>query len=291
MIEMDAELAFEAHATLAEGPVWDGRRGILWWVDLLAGRVHAFDPLAGGDTAFEVGSMVGAVALRRDGTLILAVTDAFVTLDPETGRLDTILQLPAESPSRRANDGKCDPRGRFVVGRMSLEETEGAGELYRLDPDLSLTRLLDGLTIPNGLAWRADGRELYHIDSPRREVDAYAYDLATGTLGPRRRLIGLGDEAVPDGMTIDTEGCLWVALWGGWRVLRVSPGGDVLATVHLPVSQVSSCTFGGRALDELFITTARKGLGRDGDAREPLAGCLFRVRPGARGLPPIPFAG
>lgn len=139
--------------------------------------------------------------------------------------------------------------------------------------------------------WRADGLEMYFSDSPRREVTAYEYDLAAGTLGAARTVGRFGHDAVPDGMTIDADGCLWVAMRGGASVLRVSPGGEVLATVRLPVSLVSSCTFGGAGLDELYVTTAREGFGPTDDAREPLAGCLFRVRPGVRGYLPVPFAG
>ena len=288
---LQAELVLDVHATLAEGPVWDARRGLLWWTDIPEGSVHAFDPVRAQDARFRAGGPVGALTLRGDGSLLLAMQDSFATLDPASGRVETILALPPEPHPRRANDGKCDPRGRFLVGRMALDESEGCGDLYRLDADRCVTRLLDNLTIPNGLAWRADGRELYFIDSPRRQVTAYPYDVVTGTLGLGRALVRFEGDAVPDGMTTDADGCLWVALWGGGRVLCVSPGGEILATVGLPVSQVSSCTFGGPGLDELYITTAREGFGPDDDAREPLAGCLFRVRPGVRGHLPVPFAG
>jgi len=274
--EPQAQLVLDSHATLAEGPVWD---------------VHAFDPATGADRHFAIGSPVGAVALRRDGSLLVAARNSFATLDPTTGRIETVLVLPPEPQPRRANDGKCDPRGRFLIGRMSPDAAEGVGGLYRLDGDLSLTALLARLTIPNGLAWRSDGREMYYIDSPRREVTAFQYDPATGSLGPSRTHVRFEGDPVPDGMTIDAEGCLWVALWGGSRVVRVSPDGVILTTVQFPASQVSSCTFGGAELDELYVTTAREGFGPEDDAREPLAGCLFRVRPGVRGLPAVPFAG
>jgi sugar lactone lactonase YvrE len=240
---------------------------------------------------FHAGSPVGAIAVRRDLTLLLATSDAFAVLDPGSGRVETLVALSSEPWVRRANDGKCDPTGRFLVGRMSMDAVPGTGSLVMLDEDLTLHQLLDNLTIPNGLAWRPDGRELYRIDSPRREVTAYAYDLATGALGSSRSVVRFAGAAVPDGMTIDAAGCLWVAMWGGSRVVRVSPDGDILATVHVPASQVSSCTFGGEHLDEIFITTGREGEGMDDSVRDPFGGCLFHVRTGIRGLPPVPFAG
>jgi sugar lactone lactonase YvrE len=291
VVDLQGEPVLDAHATLAEGPLWDPARSVLWWVDILAGQVHAFDPLRGKDTRYDVGSMVGAVALRHDGSLLAALQDGFVTLDPATGRTAPFLSLAPEPIPRRANDGKCDPQGRFLIGRVSLDEAPGTGTLHRLDPDRSLARLADGLTIPNGMAWHSDGRTFYFIDSPRKEVTVHEYGSAAVGLGPGRALVRFDGEALPDGMTIDAEDCLWIALWGGSRVVRVSPDGAVLATVHLPASLVTSCTFGGEALDELFITTARKAFGPADDLREPLAGGLFRVRPGTRGLAAVPFAG
>jgi sugar lactone lactonase YvrE len=291
VIELRAEVVLDAQAALGEGPVWDEGRRVLWWLDIPRGHVHAFDPRRGKDKLFNAGSVVGAVALRTDGTLLLAAKDSFTTLDPATGLVETILRLPSEGNARRANDGKCDPVGRFLIGRMPLDGAEGAGALYRLDPDMTLALVLGGLTVPNGLAWRADGRVMYYIDSARQEVTAYPYDLSAGTLGTGRPVVRFRGDAVPDGMTIDAEGCLWVALWGGSRVVRISPAGEMLATVHVPASLVSSCTFGSEYLDELYITTAREGLKPDDDAREPLAGSLFRARPGPKGLPSVNFAG
>ncbi len=289
MLTLEATPVVPARAELAEGPVWDADRGLLWWVDITPGLVHALDPVGGADRSYPIGRPVGSVALRRDGTLLVATDDGFSALDPATGALGTILARPAEAPPR-ANDGKCDPRGRFLVGRVGLHSAAGQGGLYRLDEDLTLTPLLDGLTIPNGLAWRSDGREMYFIDSPRRAVTAYGYDPSNGELGEGRQLGGRVSDGEPDGMTIDADDCLWVAVWGGSRVMRLSPEGDLLMTISVPASRTTSCTFGGPDLDELYITTARQGLSPDELAREPLAGSLFRVRPGVKGVLPVPFA-
>ena len=287
------ELAADARATLGEGPAWDAGRGVLWWVDITEGIVHRFDPRTGADGTFDVGSAVGAVALRGDGTLLAAVADGLANLDPGGARgPEVLLPLGATGDGLRCNDGKCDPAGRFWVGRMALDLAPGAGSLLRVDADLAVTTRLIGLTIPNGLGWSPDGRTMYFVDSTWGEVRAYDYDASTGSMGEGRPLIHLPhDGSVPDGLTVDAEGCLWVAIWGGGRVVRVGPDGTIVGQVALPVSRVTSCTFGGDDLADLYITTARGDADTADPAGEPLAGALFRCRPGVRGLPPVPFAG
>lgn len=291
MIEAEATPLLPARAELGEGPVWDADRGLLWWVDITPGVVHALDPLGGADRAYRHGRPVGSLALRRDGSLLLATDDAFAVLDPTSGCVTTLREAAVGSAGSRANDGKCDPRGNFVVGRIGHEAAVGQGSLHRLDADLTLATLLEGLTVPNGLAWRSDGRILYFVDLARRAVAAYPYDPAIGALGSPRDLPVLHGDGEPDGLTIDAEDCLWVAIWGGSRVVRLSPHGEVLTTIRLPVSRPTSCAFGGEALDELYITTARQGLSPAELAAQPLAGSLFRVRPGVRGVLPMRFAG
>ena len=285
------ELVVDAHAAVGEGPVWDVGRGVLWWVDIVEGLVHRFDPRDSTDGVIRVGSQVGAVAIRSDRTLLTALEGRLAVLQPESGRLDTLLELP-EGDGLRCNDGKCDPAGRFWVGRMTDDGDPGRGSLLRVDRDLSLECPISELAIPNGLGWSADGRTMYFVDSAWREVREYDYDPATGRMGEGRRLVGFeADGTVPDGLTVDAEGCLWVARWGAGCVVRVEPGGAILDRLDLPVSQATSCTFGGENLDELYITTAHEAFGPADFAREPLAGGLFRCRPGVRGLPPAEFAG
>jgi sugar lactone lactonase YvrE len=285
------ELAADAHATLGEGPVWDAARGALWWVDIPAGLVHRFDPRTGADRAMPIGSAVGAVALRRGGTLLVAVAEGLAELDPDSGRLRSLLSFASGDRPLRCNDGKCDPAGRFWVGRMAMDAEPGAGALLRVDPDLAVTTRLAGLTIPNGLGWSPDGNRMYFVDSTWGEVREHPYDTATGSMGEGRALVRFPDDgSVPDGLTVDAEGHLWVARWGAGCVVRVTPDGAVVDRVDLPVSRVTSCTFGGEDLDVLYVTTARGDDAAD-LAREPLAGGLFRCRPGVRGVFPVPFAG
>lgn len=286
------ELVSDAHATVGEGPVWDAARGILWWVDIPAGLVHCFDPRRGADGTVAVGSAVGAVALRREGTLLVALADRLAVLDPDSGRLESLLSFAPGDRPLRCNDGKCDPAGRFWVGRMAVDGAPGEGALLRIDADMALATRLTGLSIPNGLGWSLDGRRMYFVDSAWCEVRSYPYDPETGVMGDGRTLVRFpNDGSVPDGLTVDAEGHLWVARWGAGCVVRIAPDGSIAGRVDLPASQVSSVTFGGDDLGDLYITTAHEDFSAADLAREPLAGGLFRCRPGVRGLPPIPFAG
>ena len=290
---MQAELVLDARAVLGEGPVWDFRRQRLWWVDIEGQELHVFDPLAGEDRAIPVGQPVSAVVMRaaRSGGLMLAVKEGFAIFDVGTERLTLIARPEAELPGNRFNDGKCDPAGRFWAGTMGPEPRQGA--LYCLDTDLSVKRKIERVSISNGLAWSPDGGTMYYIDSTAHVIAAYEYDTATGEIANRRVVVEMPVEAgEPDGMTIDVEGMLWVALWDGGSVVRYRPAdGAVLARVSVPVSRPTSCAFGGADLDTLFITSARTGLDERALSAEPHAGGLFCCRPGVRGMPAADFGG
>jgi sugar lactone lactonase YvrE len=276
--EIKAELVLDARARLGEGPFWDARQGRLGWVNILDREVHAFDPSTGRDSAVDVGEHVGAAIPRARGGLVLALKGGFALLD-DSGQVTPVASVAA--PGTRMNDGKADPRGRVLAGTMAYDETPGAGSLYRLDPDGGVHILLDAVTVSNGLAWSADGATLYYADTPTGGVDAFDYDLDSGAIANRRRAISVPSAAgLPDGMTIDHEGHLWVALWGGWAVRRYATDGTLLAVVDLPVSQVTSCAFGGPDGGDLYITSAAAGTDR---TEQPHAGGLFRCRPGVTG--------
>ncbi len=237
--------------------------------------------------------MVGCVALRRSGGIVAAVKRGFASVDLESGAVTLVAVPDGHAPGHRFNDGRCDPRGRFWAGTMAIDAAPGAGSLHRLDPDGRAHRILQGITISNGLAWSADGGTLYYVDTGGQAIQAFDFDLETGGVGRRRDVVdvpaGLGR---PDGMAIDSEGMLWVALWDGGLVTRWDPKtGALLDRVSLPVSRPTSCAFGGPTLEDLYITSARSGLGPETLAGQPLAGGLFRVRVGARGVPEREFAG
>jgi sugar lactone lactonase YvrE len=275
------DVVLDATASLGEGPVWDARSSTLRWVDIERGEVHRFDPASGVDTFFEVGEPVGTVAVRAAGGLVLATKSGLYTCLDNGGRRTTLHEVDTAG---RFNDGKADPWGRFWAGTM-VEGTDGAGVLYRLDPDHSLHQVLTGVTISNGLGWSPDGRTMYYIDTTARGVDAFDHDPSSGEVTGRRRLVDV-ERGWPDGMTVDADGCLWVALWDGWGVRRYAPDGRLLTTVEVPARRVTSCGFGGSAL---YITTARTGL-RD-FADQPKAGSLFACDPGVAGLPAGEWAG
>jgi sugar lactone lactonase YvrE len=287
------EVALDAHAALGEGPVWDDASGTLIWVDILGQAVHRFDPASGRDRVADVGQPVGAAALRNDGRgLVLALRDGFALLDEASGQVELVAPIEADVPTNRMNDGKCDPLGRFWAGTMAFAETPGVGALYRLDPDLQAHRMLSGVTVSNGLDWTADRRQMYYIDSPTRGIDVFDFDLRLGTLGERRRFITIPPEAgVPDGLTLDADGAIWVALHRGASVARYTPDGDLDQIIRLPTSMVTSCTFGGPDLGDLYITSMTFGMSDEERRAQPLAGALFRCRPGVRGLPARRFAG
>ena len=280
-----------AGADLGEGPLWDRRSATLIWLDITRHLIHRFDPATAADTSLDLGQPVGAVALRARGGLIGAVRDGFARIG-SAGELEFIAATEADDPATRMNDGKADPAGRFWAGSMAFDATPEAGTLYCLRPDGAVEATLTGLTISNGMDWSADRRSMYFIDSTTYGVDRFEYDVASGAIQHRRRVCEVGGGAVmPDGMTLDADGHLWVAVWGGSCVLRFAPDGTPSGRVDLPVSQVTSCAFGGTDLRDLFITTASRGLTSAQRAREPHAGALFACRPGPQGLPPHEFLG
>jgi sugar lactone lactonase YvrE len=278
-----------AVAEHGEGPVWHPSFAGLRWVDMLAGDILE---LVGPDDVrrTHVGTVAAAFRPRRGGGVVLADERGFALLDAD---LTVERRLPDlwDDPGIRMNEGGGDPEGNFWCGSMAYDERPGAGALYRLTPDLTAEKVVDDCTISNGIAFSPDGSRAYYVDTPTGRIDVFDY--AGGTLHGRRSAVRIAEgPGAPDGLTVDAEGCLWVALFGGGAVHRYTPEGELLAVVPLPAAQVTACTFGGPDLDRLYVTTSREGLDDDARAAQPLAGALFTVDvPGARGLPTLEFAG
>ncbi|AEI46226.1 SMP-30/gluconolactonase/LRE family protein [Paenibacillus mucilaginosus] len=285
-MQAKAELVWDIRAALGEGPVWDHRTGRLLWVDIEGRRVHYYDPSEAGDhRTIQLEQRVGAAVPRTAGGLVLAMQYGLYRLDLETEQL-TKLGDPEEGiEGNRFNDGKCDEAGRFWAGTMNMKESEPTGSLYCLEADGSLRRALEGITTSNGLGWSPDNRTMYYIDTPTRRVDAFDYDGETGGISNRRTVISYeGEKGFPDGMTVDNEGMLWIAEWGGWQVSRWNPQtGERIGRIPVPAAQVTSCAFGGEDYSELYITTARSWIPDEQLAEQPQAGGLFRARPGVKG--------
>ncbi|MFE4620292.1 MULTISPECIES: SMP-30/gluconolactonase/LRE family protein [Streptomyces] len=284
---------------LTEGPLWDDRRQELLWVDIPEGLVHRAALTDGEDgpdlallATLRFDRPVGAVALCASGALLAAAGTSVLRLAEDTPVAGAVALaapvLPDDGLPRRMNDAAVDPAGRLLAGTMAYDESPGAGSLYRLDGD-GLVTLLDSVTISNGLGWSPDGSRLYYADSPTGRVDVFAYDPESGALSDRRPFVVL-DRGVPDGLTVDSAGRVWVAVWGGGEVLAFEADGTLHARVDVPASHVTSCAFAGPARDVLVITTATEGLDEDRRDAEPDAGRLFACRPGATGLPTTPYA-
>jgi sugar lactone lactonase YvrE len=282
------ELVLDARAELGEGPVWDARSARLIWVDIMRGCVHRFDPATGRDEVRDAGEPVGAAVPSADGSLVLATMSGFARLDFDAGRVTPIARVEADRPETRMNDGACDPAGRFWAGSMAFEfrTRPGAGALYRLDPDGRVTVMLSGVTLSNGIDWSPDGRLMYYVDSGTQRVDVFDFDVARGALSNRRPLVRIGAATgVPDGLTVDADGFIWLAVWGGAALHRYSPEGVLDRRVRMPVTQPSKCWFGGPDLADLYVTSAWIDLPAEDKAGQPLAGGLFRLRPGVCGKP------
>lgn len=278
------DIVVRARATPGESPVWDGRVGVLWWVDINGGFVHRFDPRATSDEAIPVGQPVGALALRERGGLVLAMRDGFAFLDPETGQITPIVTADADA-SRRFNDGKVDAAGRFWAGTMAFDLAPRVGALYRLDADGTLHTMLTEVSISNGLDWSPDGATMYYTDSLTRGIDAFDFDAPRGTITARRRLISLDDaKELPDGLTVDAEGAIWIAIHHGGRLHRYAPDGSLDRVVPAPLPSVTSMCFGGADLRTMYVTTFARGPHPDG-------GSLFAFDPGVGGRAANRFSG
>ena len=280
-----AELLLRAGAALAEGPRWDARTQRLLWVDIDGCALHEYDPATGKDRAVGLPAKVGAAAPTADPARVLvALGDRLAIVDLATGDLEPLAAFPHRRSGMRANDGAVDPAGRFWIGTMCDDEAPDLAALYRFDPDGGLTTVLGDISLSNGLAWTADERRMYYVDSPTLRIDVLDYDSATGAVEDRRPFAtiesGMG---VPDGLVLDDDGGVWVALYGGAQVRRYDPGGTLDAVLAVPADNVTACWFGGDDRRRLFITTAR--------SPQPLGGCLFVAEPGVTGPSARPFAG
>lgn len=273
-------------ADLGEGPVWDEKNQILYWIDILNGLIHEYHLESGMSQYFSVGAMIGSYALTDQGNLIVATQKGFGFIDKKTGDYQLLAAPERNIPDNRFNDGKCDPAGRFWAGTMSLTGKEKVGTLYKFERG-EAHPMIPQVSISNGLAWSSDAQTMYYIDTPTRQVVGYDFNLEKGLIANKRVVISLKQgTGYPDGMTIDADGMLWIAHWGGWRVSQWNPeDGTLKQEILLPVEQVTSVTFGGKNLDVLYITSAKTGLSSEALYQQPLAGAVFWTKiKGVKGL-------
>ena len=285
---MKPTLVYDTKALLGEGPIWDARTQTLYWIDILNRRIYRE-----GELLAQLDDFIGCIAPRTSGGLVLTSRFGFASLELDSVK-STPLAAPASEPSNnRFNDGKCDPRGRFLAGTMDLGESDPTGSLYSFDGK-SITKLMGNVTISNGMAWSPDHKTFYYIDTPTRKVMSFDYDVETGAIADPRVAIHIPDLSLgwPDGMTSDTHGNLWIAMWGGAQVTKWDPNtGKLLEQIPVPAKNVSSAIFGGKNRNELYLTSARKGLDDATLAEYPLTGGVFRLETNVEGMPTFEFAG
>ena len=275
------QIAVPVACTLGEGPIWESRLNRLLWVDILEGVIHEWYPDSGIHRVNQFPFKIGAIAFNAVGAVIAATDQGFVWIDLDTKKTEVIVNPEAGLLNNRFNDGKCDVRGRLWAGTMDeVNGQPGAGKLYMLDHDGSVDVKIDRVTCSNGLAWNHDNKVFYYIDTPSQQVIAFDFEAENGEITNRRTVIQIPEtEGLPDGMAIDKEGMLWIALWGGGKVARWNPQtGEKIGEIPLPVTQVTSCAFGGKDLNDLYITSAKVNLDADSLANQPYAGCLFVVK-------------
>ncbi len=287
------ELVLDAGALLGESPRWSAAEARLYWVDIDSFRIHRTDPATGTDEVMQLDQPVGCVALRAGGGLVAAMQDHCALIDA-WGAMPRAFgpDILADKSEQRFNDGCVDAAGRLWVGSLTSDKANPQATLYRLDPDGALTTIFGGLTTSNGAAFSPDGRIFYHADTPTHRIDAWDHDPETGAIGGKRTFHQFEQgNGRPDGAAVDAEGCYWSALWDGWRVVRLSPAGELLQTVDLPVQRPTMIAFGGDDLCTAFVTSAGKNLTDTERAAQPHAGGVFSFRVDVPGMPQPMFGG
>jgi len=287
-----AELVVDCRNAHGEGVLWSHEHGLLMWTDINGERLWTYEPVTGAERFYTTPGRIGCFAPREGrpfNELIVAFADAFAFLNLLTCKREDISAFEPDLPTTRLNDGRTDRAGRLIAGGMDEAELAPISSVWRVDPDLSVTKLFGGVSCANSACFSPDGRRMYFADSPTKTIVAYDYDTATGRLGAKRIVAKV--DGIPDGSCVDREGCIWNAVWEGYRVEQRSPEGALLQVVEVPVRKPTCCAFGAADLSTLYITTSRLMEEEDNLGREPSAGGLYAVRPGVEGLIDRPFAG
>lgn len=289
----ELELVMDAKAMLGEGPCWDNEKQILYWVDVLGKKIYIYNPITKANRIITLKQCISAIVPRNENEVVVALEDGFSFLNLITEKITPINDPEKHIINNRFNDGKCDAYGRFWAGTMNKSYVEGCGALYCLDTDFKVKRKLNNIGISNGIAWSLDNRFMYYIDTFTKSVCRFNYNIETGDIINRMEVINFQEEeGLPDGMTIDAEGMLWIAHWGGSKISRWNPNTNMkIAQFEIPAINVTSCTFGGEDLNELYITTAKEGLKSEQLTENPFSGGLFRLKTTVKGISSHSFKG
>jgi len=286
------ECIWQIEAILGEGPLWVKRENAVYWVDIFSNQVHRYNLGDGQQTTWQFDVAVTSLSAREQGGFVGTIRDGFAHIDFDSKTVDPIELPEADIENNRFNDGKVDAQGRYWAGTMDTKQTSESGVLYRLDADMSLQTMDEDYIITNGPTFSKDGSIIYHTDTTKRTI--YAFDLSSsGDISNKRIFTQFQteDEGSPDGMTVDSEDCIWVAHFGGSRITRYSPQGEILQVIPMPVPNITSCTFAGDSLDTMYITTARVSVPENKIANYPLAGSFFSFKPDVKGLETPLFKG
>jgi len=279
------ELAFRIKSCVGEGPLWDDRSQTLFWIDVLEGKVFNFNPISQENAELEIGKHVGAIALTETSKIVAAARDEIALIDLSNSSITSLVRV-IDNERFRFNDGRVDARGRFVIGSMGYEPEPGTASLYSFTFPQNIDTIIENVGLSNGLCWSEDNNKFFYIDTLTSQVAEFSYELETGRVSNRRTIIAFdASQGSPDGMTIDRDGNLWVAFWGGGCVRRISPMGQIISEIQLPVSRVTSAAFGGQDFKHLFITTASYLVSDEQLTNEPLAGSLFVLETDTQGFP------
>ena len=289
----DIACVVQSGNSLGESVIWCSRTRKVWWLDILKPCLQSFDPASGAHKVYPLpGPNCGCAALRASGGFVLAMDNGLHAFDPETGRLDFLFHPEPEPPTNRYNDGRCDRRGRFWLGTMDCDIRGPTGGFYRLGPDRSVSKIIDGISVPNSTAFSPDDRAMYFADTPRHVIWAFAFDIAAGTITNRRVFADLTDrKGLPDGSCVDADGFLWNAEFAGSRLTRYAPDGRVERTVRLPVTSPTCCCFGGERLDTLYVVSSTHRHTAGQRQAEPYSGGLLALDVGVLGLPEAMYGG
>ena len=281
-----ATLEYKIKAQLGEGAFWNYKTQEFYWVDIEGKQLHIYDPATKTNRSFPTPSRVGTVVPQTDSTAVIALEDGIYIINTQNGNITLLSEVEKEMTVNRFNDGKCDPNGNLWVGSMHLDQTAHMGSVYKISETGTTTKMIDSVTISNGLVWTKDATTFYYIDTPTGKIQAYDYDSQTATISNERTAVTISEEiGFPDGMAIDAEDMLWVGLWNGNAVARFNPKtGEMISKIEVPAHNVTACAFGGENLDKLYITTASVDMTQEESAKYPLAGSLFVAVPGVKGV-------
>ena len=284
--KVQVELTYESKSILGEGAFWDHKNKRLYWVDIDGMKVHIYDPKTKENKSFDTPTQVGTVVPKNKTEAVIALADGVYILNTDTGAINLLSDVESEMTYNRFNDGKCDPNGNLWIGSMHFDQSAPKANLYKVDPMGKATKMLDSITISNGIVWTLDKTTMYYIDTPTMHIRAFDFDPINSTISNERIAVIVPESlGYPDGMAIDSEDKLWVGLWNGNSVARFDPiTGALMSKIEVPAHNVTSCSFGGENFETLYITTASVDMTEEEQKKYPLAGSLFEVKPGVKGV-------